>query len=299
MAPVVNVDGLSKNFGEVTALRDVSVSITSGEIFGLIGPNGAGKTTFVRSITGTIRPSGGDVSVFDRDPRTIDHARIGLLPQAFRPPERLTGREIISYYAGLYDESRDVEGVLADIGMENDADRWYERLSGGQQRRICVGTALVNDPDLLVLDEPTTGIDPGGRRMLWELFRGLQEAGRTILLTTHDMNEAAALADRVGLIARGQLIEVGTPPALIANHGGSGRIVVEPSDQLPTNLEDIVGRPLTIHESSVVIDPVESDAVGSVIRTLDEAEVPYRRIAWEEPTLEDVFFALTGKEANV
>ena len=299
MPPVVAAADLSKVYDGVVALRDVTLEIDHGEIFALIGPNGAGKTTFVRAITGTITPTAGEISVFGTSPRAVDYSRVGLLPQAFSPPGRLTGREIIEYYAGLYDTARATDDVLSDVGMVEDADRWFERLSGGQRRRICVGTALVNDPEFLILDEPTTGIDPGGRRQLWSLFRGLQATGRTILLTTHDMAEAAELGDRVGLLSDGQLVEVGRPTALIARHGGLGRIIVEPTDAVSTTADQFLDHPVTIEDGLLVIDEVASGDVGPIIRMLDNEEIVYRRITWEEPTLEDVFFELTDREVLV
>ena len=293
MPPAVETDQLTVEFGDISALTVVSLDIDEGEIFGLIGPNGAGKTTFVRSITGAIEPTAGSVRVFGQTPRSIAGDRIGLLPQSFRPPERLTGREIIAYYAGLYDDARSVESVLADVGMSDDADRWYERLSGGQQRRICVGTALVNDPPLLILDEPTTGIDPAGRRQLWSLFESLQRSGRTILLTTHDMAEAEALGDRIGLLDEGELITAGSPSSLMADQEGRGTMVIEPAEDKPHDVSQAIDRNVTIRNGAVHIDSIERREVPAVIDALEEADITTRRLAWETPSLEDVFFTLT------
>src|SRR6056297_2069271 len=150
---------LRKSYGDTTAVDGVSLTVDEGEVFGLIGPNGAGKTTLVRCLTGTTAYEG-TASVLGDPPKEVERSRIGLLPQSFSPPERLTARELLDYYAGLYGESRDPETVLEEVGLADDADTWYEKLSGGQQRRACVGITLVNDPDVLFLDEPTTGIDP-------------------------------------------------------------------------------------------------------------------------------------------
>ena len=162
---VVVAEDLRRTYGDTVALDGVSLSLDAGEVFGLIGPNGAGKTTLVRALTGTTDAEG-RVELLGRDPRSVDESRIGLLPQSFDPPERLTARELVAYYAGLYDEARDVDGVLRDVGLADADDTWYENLSGGQQRRVCVGTALVNDPEVLFLDEaphraPAGRVDTG------------------------------------------------------------------------------------------------------------------------------------------
>ncbi len=158
MNEAVVATGVSKRYGETVALDGIDLSVADGEVFGLIGPNGAGKTTLVRALTGTT-PVDGEITVHGDTPTAVDADRIGLLPQSFSPPARLTARELIDYYGGLYGTARETAEVLGAVGMAANADSWYETLSGGQQRRVCVGIALVNDPDLLFLDEPTTGIE--------------------------------------------------------------------------------------------------------------------------------------------
>jgi ABC-2 type transport system ATP-binding protein len=172
---VIRAEDVRREYGETVALDGVSLSVAEGEVFGLIGPNGAGKTTLVRALTGTTDVAG-RVELFGTHPRSADPQRVGLLPQEFSPPARLTARELLDYYGGLYDDRRSTADVLADVGIADATDTVYEQLSGGQKRRACVGTALVNDPDLLVLDEPTTGVDPNGRRDLWRAPRGAAPA---------------------------------------------------------------------------------------------------------------------------
>lgn len=294
MERVVVARELGKRYGDTTALRSLTLSIEAGEIFTLIGPNGAGKTTFVRIATGTMRPSGGEIETFGADPTAVARDRLGVLPQSFSPPGRLTGRELVRYYAGLYGRSRDVSAVLADVGMQDAADRWYERLSGGQQRRICVATALVNDPDLLVLDEPTTGIDPGGRRRLWSLLRELRAAGTTILLTTHDMQEAQAISDRVGLLADGRLAGVGSPDELIEEYAGEGRLVVEltAGQGPPVDPAELPFR-ATTRNGDLVVRGIDPERISVVVDELADAGTVYDKLAWERPGLEDVFLAMT------
>ncbi|MFC6737269.1 ABC transporter ATP-binding protein, partial [Halolamina salina] len=223
MDAAVVADDVTKRYGDLVAVDGVSLSVPAGTVFGLIGPNGAGKTSLVRCLTGTTEYEG-EVSLLGSSPESVDRSRIGLLPQSFSPPERLTVRELLGYYAELYDEARDVSSVIAEVGLEDSADTWYEELSGGQQRRACVGITLVNDPDVLFLDEPTTGIDPAGRRDLWTLIEKLAAAGTTVVLTSHSMDEVERLADRVAMLADGEVVAEGSPAALIAEHGGESRL---------------------------------------------------------------------------
>ncbi|WP_206425152.1 ABC transporter ATP-binding protein [Halosimplex salinum] len=294
MTATLVAEDVRRAYGETVALDGVSLSVDAGEVFALVGPNGAGKTTLVRALTGTT-DADGSVSVFGADPRTVDRERIGLLPQAFDPPARLTARELLTYYAGLYDEARDVDAVLADVGLSDDADTWYEDLSGGQQRRTCVGSALVNDPDLLFLDEPTTGIDPAGRRSLWDLLEDLAAGGTTIVLTTHDMAEAHRLADRVGLLADGRLVAVDDPDALVAEFGGESRLIVE-TDADPDALD--LEYPAERAGDSLVVSDVPPEAIGDVVDALAAAGASYDALTWSEPDLEDVYLELAGTDGT-
>jgi ABC-2 type transport system ATP-binding protein len=295
MQQAVVAEDVRRVYGEAVALDGVDLTVEAGEVFGLIGPNGAGKTTLIRALTGTTDAEG-RVEVFGSPPRAVDRERLGLLPQEFSPPERLTARELLEYYGGLYDEARPVGGVLADVGLEDDADTWYENLSGGQKRRACVAAALVNDPDLLVLDEPTTGIDPAGRRALRSLVERLADGGTTVLLTTHYMEEAEALADRVGLLSEGRLVAAGTPAELVAEHGGEPRLeVAVEGDPEPTAAAlasagyDAVGT-----RDGVAVEGIAAREIGDVAAALDDAGVGYGALAWTQPDLEDVYLALTG-----
>ncbi|PSP83003.1 ABC transporter ATP-binding protein [Halobacteriales archaeon QS_1_68_17] len=292
MEDVLVAEDLRRIYGETVALDGVSLTVGRGEVFALIGPNGAGKTTLVRALTGTTDASG-TVRLFGTGPRSVDPARIGLLPQAFGPAERLTARELVSYYAGLYDDHRDPDAVLADVGMADSADTWYENLSGGQQRRTCVATALVNDPDLLVLDEPTTGIDPAGRRALWDLFDDLIAGGTSIVITTHYMAEAERLADRVGLLADGRLVAVDSPERLIAAHDGESRLLVGTAgDADPSALDRPARR---ADDGTLVVPGVAPEEIGAVVERLDRAGVTYESLTWARPDLEDVYLELTGR----
>ena len=295
-----------KTYGATVALDGVSLSVAAGEVFGLIGPNGAGKTTLVRALTGTTDPDAGEVTLLDSHPRETNRNRIGLLPQAFDPADRLTARELVAYYAGLYDEGRDPDAVLADVGLTAATDTRYENLSGGQKRRACVATALVNDPDVLFLDEPTTAIDPAGRKALWNLLSDLADGGTTIFLTTHNMAEAERLSDRVGLLADGKLLAVGSPDELLTEYGGEAQVVVETTNEgahpagESHELTPLSGE-YDVHRSdrTIVIDGVRPRDLGSVVSALDEAAIEYESLTWTEPDLEDVYLRLTGEQFAV
>jgi len=297
MTATLVAEDLRRAYGETVALDGVSLSVDEGEVFALVGPNGAGKTTLVRALTGTT-DAGGSVTLFGNPPRDVDPERVGLLPQGFDPPERLTARELLAYYGGLYDDARDAERVLDDVGLREAADTWYENLSGGQRRRVCVGTALVNDPDLLFLDEPTTGIDPAGRRALWRLVEDLAAGGTTVVLTTHYMTEAHRLGDRVGLLADGRLVAVDDPDALVTEYGGDPRLVIEtdadPADlDLPSNVDP--GR-VERGEGTLTVRGIAPGDIGGVVDALDRAGVTYESLTWTEPDLEDVYLELTGAD---
>jgi len=294
MTATLVAEDLRRAYGDTVALDGVSLSVDAGEVLALVGPNGAGKTTLVRALTGTTDAEG-TVELFDEDPREVDPERIGLLPQDFDPPERLTARELVDYFGGLYDEARDTDAVLADVGLVDDADTWYENLSGGQRRRTCVGTALVNDPDLLFLDEPTTGIDPAGRRALWSLLEGLADGGTTIVVTTHYMEEAHRLGDRVGLLFDGRLVAVDGPDALVREHGGDPRLVVE-TDADPADLDLALadGQHVESADGTLTVYGIDPQDIGRVVDALDGVGATYGSLTWTEPDLEDVYLELTG-----
>lgn len=307
--------GVHKAYGETVALDGVDLAVDRGEVFGLIGPNGAGKTTLVRALTGTTDVEG-EVRVLGAAPGGVDPARVGLLPQSFDPPERLTARELVDYYGGLYDDPRDTAAVLADVGLADDADAWYETLSGGQRRRTCVATALVNDPEVLFLDEPTTGIDPAGRRSLHELIEELAAGGTTVFLTSHAMDEVERLADRVALIRDGAVVATGTPTGLIAEHGGEPHLDVELATGEETAAVDASSGGLDAETAAERVREaddgdrapaveatdrglrftgVEPEGIAAVVDALGAAGVPFESLSWAEPTLEDVYLELTGE----
>ncbi len=297
----VVAEDVRREYGEVVALDGVSLSVDAGEVYALVGPNGAGKTTLVRALTGTTDHEG-TVTLFGAPAHDADTERLGLLPQEFDPPARLTARELVNYYGGLYDDRRPTDAVLADVGLADDADGRYETLSGGQKRRACVATTLVNDPDLLVLDEPTTGIDPAGRRSLWGLIERLADGGATVLLTTHYMEEAERLADRVGMLAGGQLVAEGTPETLVAEHGGLPRLELRLDENSDPEraLDALAGAGASVDSrgQELIIEGIAPQDIGPVLDSLDTAGIGYGALAWRQPDLESAYLALTGREGS-
>lgn len=305
MEPALVARDVRKTYGETTALDGASLSIQEGEVLVLVGPNGAGKTTLVRTLTGTTEIDGGAVEVFGQPPAAVARDRLGVLPQSFSPPERLTAIELLEYYAGLYDTARDPERVLAEVGLEDAADTWYERLSGGQRRRACLGAAIVNEPDIVVLDEPTTGIDPAGRQTVRHQIDRLAASGSTVLVTTHDMGEAATIADRVAVLVDGAVTAVDSPDALIEQYGGSPRLSIEcesPQSAVAA-IESAVERTVTVVDeteptNTVVVDEVKPSGISAIVAALDDAGIEYGSLRWQEPDLETVYMAVAGNRES-
>jgi ABC-2 type transport system ATP-binding protein len=215
--PVISISGLRMSYGATEAVRGIDLEVNRGEVFAFLGPNGAGKTTTVEILEGYRRRTGGEVTVLGEDPERAGREwreRIGIVLQSGRLDPYLTVRESLDLYAGYFRAPLRTEDVIALIGLKGKADERASRLSGGQQRRLDVGMALVGDPDLLFLDEPTTGFDPSARRQAWDVIAGLRDLGKTVFLTTHYMDEAQRLADRVTIIAAGRIVARGTPSDL-------------------------------------------------------------------------------------
>jgi ABC-2 type transport system ATP-binding protein len=277
----VSVKGLRMSYGSHEAVRGIDFEIESGEVFGLLGPNGAGKTTTVEILEGYRIRTAGEVTVLDEDPQHASRAfreRVGVVLQSSSLYPSLTARESLAVFAGYYARPRDVDEVVALVGLSEKADARVRTLSGGQQRRLDLGLALVGDPDLIFLDEPTTGFDPAARRNAWETIRGLRRLGKTILLTTHYLDEAEQLADRVAVLREGKIVTVGRPSELTG-----GRVETE-----IRYLRD--GESVVVHteEPTRVLHELTAAALAEG-RELEELQV-------RRPTLEDVYLTLTGGE---
>jgi ABC-2 type transport system ATP-binding protein len=274
----IEVHELRKSYDGVEAVRGISFEIGSGEVFGLLGPNGAGKTTTVEILEGYRRPDGGEATVLGVDPRLAGPAwreRIGVVPQSGELFPNLTVMEHLELFAGYYAEPRAPADVLSLVGLEHKRDARTRTLSGGQKRRLDLGIALVGDPELLFLDEPTTGFDPGARRAAWETIKSLRSLGKTILLTTHYIEEAQRLADRVAVMRRGEIVAAGTPAELTAAAPAS-RI------SFRRNGSEVV---IETEEPTRVLHELTDEALRDGLE-LEALEV-------HRPTLEDVYLSLT------
>jgi ABC-2 type transport system ATP-binding protein len=249
--PAVEVHELRKRYDGVEALRGVSFEIHRGEVFSLLGPNGAGKTTTVEILEGYRQRDGGEVRVLGFDPQRRERpfrARIGVVLQQSETWPNLTVRETARVFAGYYDAPRPADEVIELVGLQEKRDARVKTLSGGQRRRLDLALALVGDPELIFLDEPTTGFDPQARRAAWEMIRGLRELGKTILLTTHYLDEAQLLADRVAVLRDGQIVTSGTPSDLVASllteirYRENGELVVQRTDEPTRALYELTSR---------------------------------------------------------
>ena len=279
----ISVRDLRKSYDGVDALAGVSFDVGEGEVFGLLGPNGAGKTTTVEILEGYRKRDGGEVSVLGHDPAGSPRElreRIGVVLQSSELVANLTVRELLRVFAGYYEKRRDVDEVIALVGLQDKRDARVKTLSGGQRRRADLGLALVGDPDLIFLDEPTTGFDPSARRTAWEMIRSLRSLGKTILLTTHYLDEAQQLADRVAVIRAGVIVRQGTPAELI---GAGGPVEI----RFRRNGEPVV---IETEEPTKVLHELTSEALDAG-RELEHLEV-------RRPTLEDVYLELVEEEAS-
>jgi ABC-2 type transport system ATP-binding protein len=277
----ISVRDLGKSYGALEAVCDVSFEVERGEVFGLLGPNGAGKTTTVEILEGYRKRDAGQVEVLGTDPATAGsdwRERIGVVLQSSAMYETLTVAEMLRLFAGYYREPRPVDEVVGLVGLQEKRDERIRRLSGGQRRRLDLGLALVGDPELIFLDEPTTGFDPHARRQAWETMRSLRSLGKTILLTTHYLDEAEQLADRVAVLRQGRIVAVGTPSELTGaarateiRYRENGRETVLETDEPTRVLHELTARALAEN------------------RELEGLSV-------RRPSLEEVYLSLTGEE---
>ncbi len=280
-AVAIRVRALRKSYGEHEAVRGIEFDVRLGEVFGLLGPNGAGKTTTVEILEGYRERDGGEVEVLGADPWTAGPAhreRIGVVLQHSDLPALLTVREVHAMFAGYYAQPRNVDEVIELVGLADKAGAQVKTLSGGQKRRLDLGIALIGDPELVFLDEPTTGFDPSARRTAWELVRSLRALGKTIVLTTHYLDEAQQLADRVAVIREGELIRIGTPEELIG-------VTPDVEVRYRENGRDVV---VTTSEPTRLLAELTAAALAEG-REVEGLEV-------RRPTLEDVYLGLVDEE---
>jgi ABC-2 type transport system ATP-binding protein len=303
VASALRCSGLTKRYGDVAAVAGLDLEVRTGECFGMLGPNGAGKTTTVEIFEGLRMPDAGDVEVLgDRwhgDNLPL-RARLGIQLQETKFPEKLTVAEVVTLFRSFYPRGLGVGEVLALVGLQDKAGGHVRTLSGGQKQRLSLGCALAGDPELLFLDEPTTGLDPQSRRQTWEIVESLKARGRTVLLTTHYMEEAARLCDRVDVVDHGKVIALGTPRELIASLGAEHVIEFAVGSEAPIDEAILAALPSVeevVHDAGswrLTVREVHR-AVPALLSALSEQNLEPTQLTTHHATLEDVFMALTGR----
>jgi ABC-2 type transport system ATP-binding protein len=298
--PVISVSGLRKSYDGFEAVRGIDLEVSAGEIFAFLGPNGAGKTTTVEILEGYRARSAGEVSVLGIDPQRADRGwrqRVGFVLQECRLTPELTVREALQQYAGYYPDPRDVGETIGLVGLDDKADARTSTLSGGQQRRLDVALALIGDPELLFLDEPTTGFDPSARRQAWDVIGNMRELGKTVFLTTHYMDEAQGLADRVAILAVGEIVAQGAPDELAGGDSTTRigfRLPRAEIDRLPAAVREAAEIRSANHTSEVslrVEDPVP--VLRELTAWASDRGVGLPGLEVRRPSLEDVYLELT------
>lgn len=301
MQPIIQVEQLRKTYGATVAVDDVSFAVQPGEIFGILGPNGAGKTTTVESVIGLRQPDRGSVRVLGLDPqreRTALAQRIGIQLQQANLADRLKVWEALDLFGSFYARTVPWQPLLEQWGLAEKRDTAFVNLSGGQKQRLFIALALLNDPEVVFLDELTTGLDPQARRNTWELVQEIRAQGKTVVLVTHFMDEAEALCDRLAIIDRGKVIALDRPAALVRSLGLDSQVIFDTDAglnlaglrALPQASEAIQnGRQVTVYGKG-------DGLVSGVVKELEAQHIPFQNLRTEQPSLEDVFIHLTGRQ---
>lgn len=304
MDSIIRVNELYKSYGDTQAVAGVSFQVKKGEIFGMVGPNGAGKTTTIECVEGLRGGNSGEIRVLDLDPISQERQLrplLGIQLQEANLPDNLKVWEAMDMYAAFYERNLDWEELLEDLGLAEKRNTTFRKLSGGQKQRLFIALALLHDPELVFLDELTTGLDPRARRVIWDLVKEVRQRGKTIFLTTHYMDEAENLCDRVAIIDRGKLVALDTPTNLIQALEISERVIfrseVQEANAKLTNLPGVVrveqrGDQTTVYGKNNGSGPI----VTAVVNTLTDAGLSFRDLRTENPDLEDVFLSLTGRQ---
>lgn len=311
----IRVEGLRKSYKSVTAVAGISFQIEPGEIFGMVGPNGSGKTTTIECIEGLRKPDKGVISVLGLDPVKDIYElreRTGIQLQAANLPRRMRVGEALELFGSFYRQPREWRPLMEGLGLADKERVYFSQLSGGQQQRLFVALALINQPEVVFLDELTTGLDPRARHKIWELVREIREQGTTIFLTTHYMDEAERLCDRVGIIDQGRMIALDTPAQLVSSLGMATRITFQVNGR--SRLPDGHGRAAVFDPARVgVLEGVQrvekegdqvtvygqgAQLIGAVVNTLETGGVAFHSLQTEQADLEDVFLSLTGREID-
>jgi len=297
----IEVAKLTKRYGDLLAVNDISFNVRKGEVFALLGPNGAGKTTTAEIIETIRTPTSGKVSLLGMDVTKKKHdivSRIGVLPQGFSSFDRITVRETIQYYSRLFCcRSTDVDGLIELVNLTDKTKEQYKNLSGGLKQRLGIAIALVNDPEVVFLDEPTTGLDPRARREVWDVLLGLKKKGKTVFLTTHYMEEAELLADAVAIISKGKIVAMGSPDELIERSANYLVLTLKFLEERAREIVQQMGFPPVPHENHnhIKVRVEHTGDVQRILNALTGAGVSILSLDVRKPNLEEVFMKLTGE----
>jgi len=304
MDPIVQVQGLRKAYGATVAVDGVSFGVGEGEIFGMVGPNGAGKTTTIECLEGLRKLDKGTLRVLGVDPQRENRTlreRVGMQLQQSNLPDRMKVWEALDLYASFYPKAVDWKQLLTQLGLEEKRNSPFAKLSGGQKQRLFIALALLPDPQLIFLDELTTGLDPQARHTIWDLVREVRERGKTIILTTHFMEEAEKLCDRVAILDHGKIVAMDTPSNLIHGLGAEERVVFSVNGILPEAFAKALsdGTRLEVQKERVIVHAKNGrkvPLVSEVVNLLGDQGIQFRDLRTEQPNLEEVFLSLTGRE---
>jgi ABC-2 type transport system ATP-binding protein len=294
----IEVTSLKKYYGDIKAVDGISFTVNEGEIFALLGPNGAGKTTAIEILEGLRKKDDGTAKVLGLDPWKNGselHKKIGVIPQEFTFFEKASPREAIKYYADLFGVTVDVNEILRDVLLEDSAKNLFENLSGGQKQKMGLALSLVNSPDLLFLDEPTTGLDPNARRAIWEVIRGLKKKGKTVILTTHYLEEAQQLSDRVAIMDHGRIVAMGTSDEIIEQHGSGERLEIHGSEKLAAYIK--ANTELKVEYNGAGLISIRLNKKIDALAALAAAEqsgLDWGEIQTRRDSLDDVFVKLVS-----
>jgi ABC-2 type transport system ATP-binding protein len=296
---VIAVKNLVKTYGDVRAVDGITFAVEKGEVFAFLGPNGAGKTTTVEMIETIRTPTSGEISILGMDvnkDRMEILKRIGVLPQEFSSFDRLTVEETIQYYSKLFCADCDTDHLIKLVNLEEHRKKLYVNLSGGLKQRVGIAVALVNDPEIVFLDEPTTGLDPRARHDVWEVIKGLKQEGKTIFLTTHYMEEAEVLADYIGIISKGKIIAYGTTTELIDEHFKTVNVTIKGGSESVAPLAKKMGMAIQSQEKGkITIEARGNEQIVEFLNALKANNISYLTMDIRKPNLEELFLELTGE----
>jgi len=296
---VIEVRDLVKTYGELRAVNGIDLDVRAGEVYSILGPNGAGKTTSVEIMeclriktSGEVRILGFDIEKEQKEIRK----RIGVLPQSFNAFDYLTVKENIDYFGALFDERIPSNELIDAVQLQDKRNVWFKNLSGGLKQRVGVAISMVNDPEVVFLDEPTTGLDPKARREVWEVIRGLKSQNKTIILTTHYMEEAEVLSDHVAIMDDGKFIAMGTPREIIDRYGSGSTSVVKAANDAAVNVVKASGMDHEVKDGDLLVKLEDNKSLTRLVGMLSSPDVAYNEMLIKGTTLEDVFLKLTGKK---